>query len=146
MLSTALALRAAEPSVRPATVCEIAAALKTYEGQAVAVVGRYSFRTTGRSIEEDNCDYAHQTVPAVLKLVLDHTNAPRLPAAFAVEAPSLAEKIQLARQHTRLRAYPFGTPDYDRWAVVYGKVESSDAGKRLLVLHYAGDGYVIYLK
>jgi hypothetical protein len=144
-------LLAAQDQVRTATVCEVLAKQKTFEGQPIAVVGRYSLRKSGRLLGEDDCSYAGPlepaaVKPAVLALRLDRAGAPHLAAAFSVEAPKLDEKIRLVQAHSRLGNFPFGTPDYDRWAVVYGKFETQPGPPFRAVLHYAGDAYVIFLK
>ena len=141
----------AQDQVRTATVCEVLASQKTFEGQPVAIVGRYSLRETGRLLGEDDCSYAGPATatavkPAVVTLRLDRSGAPHLAAAFAVEAPKLDEKVRLVHAHSRLENFPFGTPDYDRWAVVYGKFEIQAIQPARAVLHYAGDSYVVFLK
>jgi hypothetical protein len=140
-----------QDQVRTATVCELLVSQKTFDGQPVAVVGRYSLRETGRLLGEDDCSYAGPASstaakPAVVTLRLDRSGAPHLAAAFAVEAPKLDEKVRLVHAHSRLENFPFGTPDYDRWAVVYGKFEMQANQPARAVLRYAGDSYVIFLK
>ncbi len=141
----------AEVKVRTATVCEVLSNPKSFDGLEIAIVGRYSSRETGRLLGEDDCSYAGRPAvtpvkPAVVALRLDRAGAPHLAAAFSVEAPSLDAKIRLVHAHTQLGEFPFGTPDYDRWAVVYGRFETQPSRPGLAILRYAGDGYVIFLK
>lgn len=140
--------------MHPTSVCEVLADLPAYAAKPVAIVGRFSMRQQGRFIAEDDCAYsqpkAKQPGPAVIKLQFDRQSAPRLQTGFEVDAVSLREKSALIREHTKLRTFSFGTPDYDRWAVVYGTVElkspADGTGKAEPILVYAGDGYVIFLK
>jgi len=140
--------------VHPSTVCEVLADLPAYAGKPVAIVGRFSLRQQGRSIGEDDCAYSQPKAkisgPSIVRLQFDRQSAPRLQTGFEVDAVSLREKSAQIREHTKLQTFSFGTPDYDRWAVVYGTVElkplSPSAPKPEPVLVYAGDGYVIFLK
>ena len=140
--------------VHPSTVCEVLSDFPAYAGKPVAIVGRFSLRQQGRSIAEDDCAYlppkSKPAGPSTIKLQFDRQSAPRLQTGFEVDSVSLRDKAALIREHTKLRAFSFGTPDYDRWAVVYGTVElkfpPSPTAKPEPVLVYAGDGYVIFLK
>jgi hypothetical protein len=62
----------------------------------------------------------------------------------------MSEKLTLLRRATKLALFPFGTPDYDRWAVVYGSLRfregAAAANKAAADLLYAGDGYVLIIK
>jgi hypothetical protein len=67
----------------------------------------------------------------------------------------MSEKLTLLRRATKLALFPFGTPDYDRWAVVYGSLrfregaasgDAAAANKAAADLLYAGDGYVLIIK
>ena len=49
------------------------------------------------------------------------------------------------QEHTKLHTFRFGTSDYDRWAVVYGRVESDKAKTPAVRLVYRGDGVVLFL-
>jgi len=53
--------------------------------------------------------------------------AAQAPGDFELDAVALSRKLALMQQHTSLGKFRFGTPDYDRWAVVYGRVETRKA-------------------
>lgn len=157
-----------EAPLKPVTVCEILNDLKSYDGQPVAVLGRFSFRREGRWLGEDQCEAqpagdssrVSSRPPAVLWLSLDTTSAPRTKTGYALDASTVTQKLQLVKKHTKLGQFRFGSTDYDRWAVVYGRVKVREAaapasdGKSEgshsrdsapADLLYAGDGYVMFL-
>lgn len=126
------ALRAGDaPPLEPLRVCEILENIKDYEGKPVAAVGRYSMRQNGRSMAEEKC---------TLPLNSDAKVAPRLPETVAINQARLDSKLREVRKTTSLATFRFGSPDYDRWALVYGRIETKPA--RLL---YRGDGEIILL-
>jgi hypothetical protein len=138
---------AADPPITPITVCEITADLAAHEGKEVAVLGRYSYRHDGRWIGEDSCDPAGK-VPPVLWLTEDSASAPKPPGDFELDVPSLNKKFADLLRHTALGKFRFGTPDYDRWAVVYGRVvaRKGDATRKAPAdLFFRGNGVVIFL-
>jgi len=102
--------------------------LPAYDGKVVAVVGRFSSRQTGRWLGEQTC--AHKLVtgdrewPNAFWVVYDPADAPKPPAVLAVDAVLLAQKLRTVKQATSLTKLRFGSPDYDNWAVVYGRVET----------------------
>ena len=143
---TAFAI-AADPPIPPFTVCEILADLPAHEGKDMAVLGRYCFRRDGRWIDEQSCEPA-STVPPVLWLTEDSIDGPKPPGAFEFDAAALNKKFVGLTRHTSLGKFRFGTPEYDRWAVVYGRVVSrkGDAAKKAPAdLVFRGDGVVIFL-
>jgi len=112
----------------------------------VAVLGRYSFRQDGLRLDEQACDGI--SGPAVLWLNEDTKNAPKPPANFAFDGAALNQKLSNLQKHTSLTKFRFGSPDYDRWAVVYGKIERrvGEAAKKAAAnLVYRGDGVVVFL-
>jgi len=121
-------LYAAEPPLEPVTVCEVLQDLAAYDGKVVAVVGRYSLRQAGRWLGEQKC--AHRFVtgdqewPNALWVTYDPQTAPKPPERLAVNAVLLAQKIREVKQGTSLTKLPFGSTDYDNWAVVYGRIET----------------------
>jgi hypothetical protein len=138
---------AADPSITPMTVCEITADLAAHEGKDVAVLGRYSFRRDGRWIGEDACEPAAKG-PASLWLTEDSATAPKPPGDFELDVPSLNRKFADLLRRTSLGKFRFGTPDYDRWAVVYGRVvarKGDAAHKAPADLLFRGNGVVIFL-
>jgi hypothetical protein len=150
MLLCAFAL-AADPPLVPLTVCEVLHDLPSYEGKGVAVVGRYSFREGGRWMGEQACDAGSPGpggTPPLLWLVEDSGDGPKPPGDFELDAVALNRKLALMRQHTSLGKFRFGTPDYDRWAVVYGRVETrkAEAAKQAPAnLVFRGSGVVVFL-
>jgi hypothetical protein len=133
--------------IAPITVCEILADPAAHDGKDVAVLGRYSFRKDGRWIGEQSCGTA-ATVPAMLWLTEDSAVGPKSPADFELDASVLNRKFAELLKHTALGKFRFGTPDYDRWAVVYGRVivrKGNDAAKAPAELVFRGSGVVIFL-
>jgi hypothetical protein len=119
---------AAEPPLVPLTVCEVLHDLASNEGKTVAVVGRYSYRENGRWMGEQACD-AGSAAPPLLWLMEDSNDGP-------------------IQQRTSLGKFRFGTPDYDRWAVIYGRVETrkAEAAKQAPAnLVFRGSGVVVFL-
>jgi hypothetical protein len=138
---------AADPPITPVTVCEITADLAAHEGKEVAVLGRYSFRRDGRWIGEDACDPAAK-VPPMLWLTEDSATAPKPPGDFELDVPSLNKKFASMVKRSTLGKFRFGNPEYDRWAVVYGRVvaRKGDAARRAPAdLLFRGNGVVIFL-
>ncbi len=78
------------------------------------LLGRFSFRDYGRFLSEKGC---------VLHLMFDSKNGPLPPAAFSVDTGATDRKLAAVRKSTNLATFRFGSSDYDRWALVYGRVE-----------------------
>jgi hypothetical protein len=138
---------AADPALVPLTACEVLRDLPAQGGKDIAVLGRYSFRTSGRWIGEESCSPAIEGAPS-LWLVEDLKDGPRPPGNFEIDAAELRRKFARMRQHTQLGKFRFGTPDYDRWAVIYGRVEkrSGEDGKRYPAgLVFRGSGVVVFI-
>jgi len=121
-------LRAADPPLQPVTVCEVMQDLSAYDGKVVAVVGRYSYRQAGRWLGELKCPrklmIGEQEWPNAFWIAYDATTAPKPPAVLAVDSALLTQKLREVRARTVLTKFPFGSSDYDGWAVVYGRVET----------------------
>ena len=136
----------ADGPVVPYTVCEILSDLPKFEAAPVAALGRYSFREQGRWLSEQVCDGAAN--PPVLWLAEDSKEGPKAPDSFEIEGAALNRKFDELRKHTSLGKFRFGSSDYDRWAVVYGRIEprTGDAAKKALAdLVFRGDGVVVFL-
>jgi hypothetical protein len=118
-----------------------------YEGKSVAAVGRYSYRQDGRWLGEQACaDPA--PAPPILWLTEDGADGPKPPADFELDGIALGHKLADIRKHTTLGKFRFGSADYDRWAVVYGRVESrkGEAAKKAPAgLVFRGDGVIVFL-
>jgi hypothetical protein len=138
---------AADPPIPPVTVCEILADLPAHEGKDVAVLGRYSFRREGRWMGEEACGPA-PSVPPVLWLTEDSAAGPKPPASFEFDAVVLNKKFAALTLRTSLGKFRFGNPEYDRWAVVYGRVVSrkGDAARKAPAdLVFRGNGVIVFL-
>jgi hypothetical protein len=150
VLLCALAL-AADPPLVPLTVCEVLHDLASNQGKTVAVLGRYSFRESGRWMGEQACDGGSPVpggTPPLLWLVEDSNDGPKPPGDFELDAVALQRKLALIQQHTSLGRFRFGSSDYDRWAVIYGRVETrkAEAAKQAPAnLVFRGSGVVVFL-
>lgn len=137
----------ADAPLAPLTVCEVLRDLPSHEGKDLAVFGRYSFRTTGRWVGEQACAPPIDAPPE-LWLVEDPKEAPHPPADFEIDGTALHRKFLDMTKHTSLGKFRFGTPDYDRWAVIYGRVEprkGDDAKKAPANLLIRGSGVIVYV-
>jgi len=137
----------ADPPVAPLGVCEVLRDIPAVEGKDVAVLGRYSFRAGGRWMSEQACE-APAAAPPELWLVEDSKDAPKLPEHFEIDGALLHKKMVEMERHTSLGKFRFGTPDYDRWALVYGRVEArkgDEAKKAPANLLFRGSGVVVFL-
>jgi hypothetical protein len=121
-------LCAAEPALQPVTVCEVLHDLSAYDGKVVAMVGRFSFRQSGRWLGEQNCgqklSIGGEEWPNSFWVAYDPVSAPKPPTVLAVDAELLAQKLRTVKAATALTKFRFGSTDYDNWAVVYGRVET----------------------
>jgi hypothetical protein len=145
-LTCAAALPADAPLI-PVTVCEAMRDLASQEGKALAVLGRYSFRESGVSLGEQACD-PPVAGPAQFRLLEDAEGGPKPPDRFEVDGAAALGKLAAVKKRTSLGKFPFGTPDYDRWAVVYGRVAGrhGDGPKQAPAdLVFRGDGVVVFL-
>lgn len=141
-----MAAPCASAPVAPHTVCEILRDLTGFESGPVAVVGRYSFREDGRWLNEQACSGVN--APPVLWLTEDTKEAPKPPGDFELDGVTLNQKFAEVRKGTTLGKFRFGSTDYDRWAVVYGRVQprTGEAAKRAMAeLRFRGDGVVVFL-
>jgi hypothetical protein len=152
----AIAAPAADNALQPLTVCEVLEDLPAHDGKPVAVLGRFSFRRDGRSINQETCGDkpapGEPPLPHSLSLADDAKTGPKPPEVFALDGATLERKMKLIRQHTSLRTFRFGTPDYDRWAVVYGRIEidksrppADHPAPPTARLVYRGDGVILFL-
>src|SRR5215472_15339106 len=114
----AVAADAPTAALTPVGVCDILRDLTKMDGKELAVVGRYSFRSEGRWMSEQSCD-APAPTPPELWLQEDARDAPKPPGQFEIDNLALRKKLAEIGRHTSLGKFRFGTPDYDRWAVVY---------------------------
>jgi hypothetical protein len=121
-------IEGAEPAIQPVTVCEVLQDLPAYDGKVAAVVGRFSSRQAGRWLGEQKCAHkfavGDQEWPNAFWVTYDPQDAPKPPAVLAVDAALLAQKLRDVKLGTSLTKLPFGSTDYDNWAVVYGRIET----------------------
>ncbi|HLY15656.1 MAG TPA: hypothetical protein VKR61_00460 [Bryobacteraceae bacterium] len=121
-------LHAAEPRLQPVTVCEVLQDLAAYDGKVVAIVGRFSFRQSGRWLGEQKCAKklvtGDQEWPNAFWIAYEPSTAPKPPAVLTVDAALLAQKLREVKLATSLSRLRFGSTDYDNWALVYGRVET----------------------
>jgi hypothetical protein len=140
-----LGLIAAEPPLDPVPVCLAMANWKDYDNKTVALLGRYSFRQSGpqkgRWLDQTGCD--EKTAHGLIRLILNAESAPKPPEEVSLDEPALDKKLAVIRQHTALGKFRFGSADYDRWAVVIGRMERR--GEDDFQLTYRGDGAVFFL-
>ena len=134
-----LAMPAAESPLEPLTVCETLKDVAANEGKVLAVLGRFSSRHDGRTINQESCGDKQNSI----RLREDVKMAPKPPALFELDGAAVSRKLKQIKEHTSLHTFRFGSPDYDRWAVVYGRLEvEKSAGVRLA---YRGDGVIVFL-
>ena len=147
ILFVAVSAPCADAPIVPQTVCEVLHDLGQHDGNPVAALGRYSYRQDGRWLGEQSCP-GDQATPPVLWLTEDTKDGPKPPVNFELDAAALTRKFAELRMHTSLGKFRFGTSDYDRWAVVYGRVEArkGDANKKAAAdLVFRGDGVIVFL-
>jgi hypothetical protein len=119
-------LYSAEAPLPVVRVCEVLRDLPSYGDKAVAVVGRFSYREAGRFLSEKMCDSTKSEShpdPAAILVVYDSKSAPRPPAVLSFDRSLVGKELELIRRQTSLASFRFGSQDYDRWAVVYGRIE-----------------------
>ena len=145
---TCAAAQPADAPLVPLTVCEVVHNLAAQDGKDIAVLGRYSFRESGITLNEQACD-PPVTGPPQFRLVEDPEGAPRPPDTYELDGAAALGKLAGVRKRTSLGKFRFGTPDYDRWAVVYGRVAArrgNDAKQAPADLVFRGDGVVVFLR
>ncbi len=135
--------RAADGVLVPLTVCEVVRDLPAQEGKVIALLGRYSFRTTGRWMGEQACESSAPSVRPQLWLVEDLKNGPEPPEHLKLDGSSLKKKFADVQLRTSLGKFRFGTADYDRWAVVFGRVEQRKGERPTLI--YRGSSVIIMI-
>lgn len=119
-------LQAAEPEAPPVRVCDILHDLASYDGKVVAVIGRFSSRAGGRFMSEQGCAVVkngeHSDATAI-QIFYDAKTAPRPPHGLSFDRDLIYKELESVKRQTSLANFRFGSQDYDRWAVVYGRIE-----------------------
>jgi hypothetical protein len=79
---------------------------------------------------EQSCPSAGATPE--LWMVEDAKEGPKPPEHLNLDSAALKSKFALVQRRSSLGNFRFGTSDYDRWAVVYGRVErrTPDANRK----------------
>jgi hypothetical protein len=146
-LLTSAALSPADRGIAPISVCDVLRDLPAHEGQTVAVVGRYSYRTNSHWLDQQGCQPTPAVAPS-LWVVENLNDAPKAPGVLQFDAAELDKRLLEVQQRTPLGKFRFGSIDYDRWAVIYGRVESrkgEDAAKFGANLVIRGNAMIIFL-
>ncbi|HZU26529.1 MAG TPA: hypothetical protein VFA04_13470 [Bryobacteraceae bacterium] len=148
LLSAALpALGAA--AAHPVRVCDVLRKPEEYAGKAMLVLGRLSSRESGRFLGEERC--SDQGKPVLLELHPDRQAGPLPDGSIDVDRAAVEHDIAEMKKSTALHTFPFGSGEYDRWAIVYGRVEIPTANTKPASDRYAGkivlrsDSLVIFL-
>jgi hypothetical protein len=140
------AVQAAQAPIVPLTVCELLRHLPAFEDHDVTVLGRYSYREKGRWVGQQACEGVADGTTPQLWMVENATDAPRPPENFELDGPAVLARLRAIQRNTSLGKFRFGTPDYDKWAVVFGRVEKSGNPKQGAAnLVYRGSGAVVFL-
>ena len=132
----------AEPALQPVRACDVLSNPAQYEGKVLAIVGRFSFRSTGRSLGEEACEGAPR---ASMRVGFDKASAPKTPEHLEIDSALVTKLVKTIQQRTALAKFKFGTPDFDRWAVVYGRMERGKRPEDPPQLLCAGDSVVMFL-
>jgi len=136
-------------SVRPTRVCEVLRRPAEYEGRAMMIVGRLSARGGERFLGEEKCGDGGKA--ALLELHADAAAGPKPDGSIDVDTAAVERSVAEMKKSTALRNFPFGSGDYDRWALVYGRVEMSGSSEKPVGDRFAGrvvlrsDSLVIFL-
>ncbi len=122
-LLLAAVVRAGDPAPQPdvVTVCEVLAAPDRFNHKNVFLLGRVSKRENGRWMGEDACA-GMAAGPKTLTIHFDRQAGPLPPDQFALNTAMARVKFREVAQHTSLQEFRFGSGDYDRWAIVFGRV------------------------
>ena len=84
----------------------------------------------------------------MLRITLDSKEAPHLPEPFDIDGAAADRLLQLVRKGTALGKFRFGSLEYDRWAIVWGRVErapGNEANPDVPRLLYRGDGLIFFI-
>jgi hypothetical protein len=120
------ALAAAEASVQVVRVCDVIRDLPSYVGKVVAIVGRLSYREEGRFISEETCEGSKTGNLAssnVIPVFFDIKAAPKPLESSSIDPNLVYKELEIIKRRTALANFRFGSEDYDRWAVAYGRLE-----------------------
>lgn len=107
----------------PVRVSEALQQLEKLSGKTVALIGRFSFRETGRYLSERPCESGQEGHEGVIRVTFD--SSPRSASITRVEFDGGAVRKELAtvKRCNPLKKIRYGSPEYERWALVYGRLE-----------------------
>src|SRR5690242_5656143 len=92
----AMLATAADTALEPLTVCEVLKDVPTVDGKSLAVLGRFSFRRDGRTLNEESCgtnpEPGAPPPPNAIRLTDDTKNGPKPPEVFALDAGAVNRK------------------------------------------------------
>ncbi len=113
--------------MKPLRACEVLQNMEQYANKTVLVLGRFSFRENGRFLGEKACTQELKrgdfTWPSVMRVLFDSDAGPKAPEPLAIDAPAVYQLLSVLKQTTSLTRFRFGTSSYDRWALIYGKLQ-----------------------
>ena len=120
-------LIAAEARAEVVRVCDVVRDPGRYADKVVAVVGRFSYREGGRFISEETCEGLKTQDPAPpngIPVFFDTKAAPKTPEGLSIDRNLVYRELEAIKRQTSLASFRFGSEDYDRWAIAYGRVET----------------------
>lgn len=109
--------------VIPVRVSEAVRELDKLSGKMVAIIGRFSFRETGRYLSERPCEGGQGGDERVIRVTFE--TAARSASITRVEFDGGAVRRELAtvKRCNTLKKIRYGSTEYERWAMVYGRLE-----------------------
>jgi hypothetical protein len=114
----------AQPEVIvPVRVFEALQQLEKSAGKMVAMIGRFSFRETGRYLSDRPCGSEADGQEGVVRVTFD--TSPRSASITRIEFDGGAVRRELAnvKRCNTLKKIRYGSPEYERWALVYGRIQ-----------------------
>jgi hypothetical protein len=107
----------------PVRVTEAVRDLEKLSGKMVAIIGRFSFRESGRYLSERPCDGDSGAEERVIRVGFE--TAARSASITRVEFDGGAVRRELAavKRCNTLKKIRYGSTEYERWAMVYGRIE-----------------------
>ncbi len=125
----------------PVTVCQILSAPEQYAGKPVLVLGRFSFRSSGRFLSQSKCPGpVVRGGTGVLRIVMDRQDGPAPPDSMSIDSHTVEQERAAMEKFTVLASFPFGSSDYDRWSLVYARFETPPKDEKPAPAH-AGDEF-----
>src|SRR5277367_1223628 len=107
------------------TICDILSAPQNFDHKAVVVVGRLSKRASEQWIGQKSCATGETQPQNASQFVIqfNHEDAPLPPEDFALDSNAVSAKFKTLSHGTVLHDFPFGSGSYDRWGMVFGRVD-----------------------